>query len=167
VSNNDELPLSYASLPTDPVRVKKDSAVVVPVTIERREGGKQPIVLRAQGLPPGVTMAEVTIPADQTEAKLEFKTNAAVVPGVYSLSVQGETKVSVPFNPQALPRAEAYRAHLAALLADASKVNDHAAIMAAVPAADQRVEAARAQANPQERTVLLASPTMTLEIEAP
>lgn len=167
VSNNDELPLSYASLPSDPVRVKKDSAVVVPVTIERREGGKQPIVLRAQGLPPGVTMAEVTIPADQTEAKLEFKTNAAVVPGVYSLSVQGETKVSVPFNPQALPRAEAYRAHLAALLADASKVNDHAAIMAAVPAADQRVEAARAQANPQERTVLLASPTMTLEIEAP
>ena len=112
-------------------------------------------------------MAEVTIPADQTEAKLEFKTNGAVVPGVYSLSVQGETKVSVPLNPQALPRAEAYRAHLAALLADASKANDHAAIMAAVPAADQRVEAARAQANPQERAVLLASPTMTLEIEAP
>ena len=167
VSNNDELPLSYAALPSDPARVKKDSAVVVPVTIERREGGKQPIVLRAQVLPPGVTMAEVTIPADQTEAKLEFKTNAAVVPGVYSLSVQGETKVTVPFNPQALPRAEAYRAHLAALLADASKANEHAAIMAAVPAAGQRVEAARAQAKPQDRTVLLASPAMTLEIEAP
>lgn len=167
VSASDLMPLSFAPMPTEAMKGKKDSTIVIPVAIVRREGGDQPIVLRPQSLPPGVTLGEVTIPAGQSEAKLELKITAAAEPGLYCLSLQGETKVKMPLNPAALQRAEAYRAHLAQLLADPARAADHPAITAAVPAADQRVEAARASAQPQDRNVFLASPTIAIEIESP
>jgi hypothetical protein len=173
VSANDSLPIAFAPMPAERFKGKKESTITIPISVTRREGGNQAIVLRPQSLPPGVTLGEVTIPAEQSEAKLELTVTAGALPGVYCFWLQAETKVKLPLNPAALQRAEAYRAHLAQLLADPAKAADHPAkaadhpaITAAITVADQRVEAARASAQPQDRNVFIATPTIAIEIES-
>ena len=97
------LPLAVADKVTSPVSIKlggdqpivikPGTNVTVPVTLTRRDGGGNPVVLRARNLPPGVAVAEVTIPADKSEGAIEFKVAADAKLGRYNPWMLAETKV--------------------------------------------------------------------------
>lgn len=97
------LPLAAADQITTPVSIvlgadqplvaKPGTNVSVPVKLTRRDGGGNPVVLRPRNLPPGVTVAEVTIAADQSEGAVEFKIAADAKLGNYTPWLLAETKV--------------------------------------------------------------------------
>lgn len=86
-------PVSIALGGEQPFVAKPGTNVSIPVKLTRREGGGNPVVLRPRNLPPGVTVAEVTIPADQSEGAVEFKIAADAKLGNYTPWLLAETKV--------------------------------------------------------------------------
>ena len=60
-------------LDTDKLPILQGTNETVKVTVERKNGFDEAIKLSATGLPQGVTMAEVTIAADDDQAEVEFK----------------------------------------------------------------------------------------------
>lgn len=87
-------PVSIVLGGEEPTVIKPGTNVNVPVRVTRREGGGNPVVLRPRNLPPGVTVAEVTIPGDQTEGTIEVKVAADAKVGKYSPWLLAETKVN-------------------------------------------------------------------------
>ena len=153
--------------PEAPVEVKQGESLSLPIKVTRQEGGKAACVVRPRDLPGGVTVAEVTVAADKSEAKWELKTTPKTAVGTYSLWGQVETKIKIRQNPQALERAQAYRAHLQKLSEDPAKADQLEAIKAAIKTADARVESAKASAKDQELTLFLPSPHVTIRVVDP
>ncbi len=73
--------------------VKKGETLQIAVTVNRREGGSDPITLRPKDLPPGVTAPEITIAGDKTDGTIVLTVTPNAAPGTYSLWSQGETKI--------------------------------------------------------------------------
>jgi hypothetical protein len=167
VSTAETSPISIAWGDPAVVDVKKGETLALVAKLTRREGGAEPVVLRPRDLPAGATAPEITIPADQTEGTLQIQIPAAVASGTYSLSVQAQTNIKFKPNPQSFARAQAYRAHLQQLHDDPAQAGQLEAIKAAIPAADQRVEAARASANEQPLTAFIPTPTVTFRVVDP
>ena len=167
VSDLDVAPLSIQLGDGSPQEVKKEATLSLPVKLTRREGGKAPCVVRPRDLPPGVTAADVTIPADKTDGTIELKVSGKAIPGTYSPWFQVETKIKVKPNPQKLTRMQAYRAHLQTLHDDPAQASQLDAIKAAIVEADKLVEAAKADAKEQELTVFIPSPNATISVLEP
>ena len=167
VSDQDLAPLSIVLGDQTVPEVKKGSSLKLPVKLARREGGKAACVLRARDLPPGVTMADVNIPAEKAEGTCEFKISTKAAPGTYSLWLQSETKIKVKPNPQVLARAQAYRSHLQTLHDDPAQASNLESIKSAIAAADKQVEAAKAAAKDQELTVFLPTSNATIRVVDP
>lgn len=167
VNEVDMSPISIAWDSPAVVDVKQGETLSLVAKLTRREGAAEPVVLRPYDLPAGTAAAEVTIPADQSEGTLQIQVPAAVAMGTHTFSVQAETNLKLKPNPQALERAQAYRAHLQQLHDDPARAGELEAIQAAILVADQRVEAARAAANEQPLTAFIATPTVTLRVVAP
>ena len=104
VSEQPLTPLSIRLGGEPPATTKLGTSVSLPITLVRREGGGSPVVLRPRNLPPGVTAAEVTVPADQSTGNLQLNVAADAKPGSYSIWLQGETKVNFKPTAQAEPR---------------------------------------------------------------
>lgn len=83
---------------------KPGTSLSLPITLIRREGGEVAVVLRPRNLPPGVTAAEVTVPADQSAGTLQLNVAADAKPGRYSVWVQAEAKVKFKPITQPEPR---------------------------------------------------------------
>ena len=147
--------------------VKKGESVSLPIKLTRREGGNGSCVLRPRDLPPGVTAGEVTIAADKSDANLELKTTAGAAAGTYSLWLQAETKIKLKPNPQALQRAQQYRAHLQSLHDDPAQAANLDSIKSAIAEADKKVEAAKSAANEQELTVFIPTSNATFRVVDP
>lgn len=73
----------------------RGQSIKVKVRVERRAGFKQPVTLRALGLPDGVTAADVAVPADKAEAELELKATAQARLGTVPITLD-----CVASNPQ-------------------------------------------------------------------
>lgn len=167
VSDLDVAPVSIQLGDGSPLEVKKEETLSLPVKLTRREGGKAPCVVRPRDLPPGVTAADVTIPAENTDGTVELKVSGKAIAGTYSPWFQVETKIKVKPNPQKLTRTEAYRAHLQTLHDDPAQASQLDAIKAAIVEADKLVEAAKADAKEQELTVFIPSPNATISVVEP
>ncbi|MCG8651538.1 MAG: PPC domain-containing protein [Pirellulales bacterium] len=167
VSDQDVAPLSIRWDQSAAKEVKKNESLKLPIKLIRRDGGKAECVLRPRDLPPGVTAGEVKIAGDKSEAALELKVSSSAAAGTYSLSVQGETKMKLKPNPQALRRAQQYRSHLQKLHDDPAQAANLEAIQSAIRSADARVEVAKAQDKEQELTVFLPSPHVTIRVVDP
>ncbi len=164
VSDKDVSPISITVGDGTVAEVKKGESLTLPAKLTRREGGKTNCVLRPRDLPPKVTSADVTINADKNEGNIVFKVAGDATPGTYSLWLQAETKIKLKPNPQALDRANAYRAHLKQLSEDPAKADQREAVNEAIKAADERVKAAQASAKEQEITIFPPSPHVTIRI---
>jgi hypothetical protein len=95
-------PITVAAMP--PAAVKQGATLEIPVTITRLYGYADPVQLKTK-VPDGVkglTVAEVAIPAGQTQVKLVVQAAADAAPGPVSLEVQAISK----FNGQELPMVE-------------------------------------------------------------
>ena len=167
MSARDAMPLTIGFGDEAIAKVKKGESISVPIKLVRRDGGKQPCVLRPRDLPPGVTAAEITIAADADTGQIELKVAADATPTIYSIWLQAETKVKLKQNPESLLRAEQYRAQLAKLLDEPDQASQKDAITAAIKIADQRVEASKPAAQEQEFNIFVASPTVSIEIVNP
>lgn len=62
------------TLPTDALSLVRGGETKLRVTVERSGGFQEPIILEAEGLPAGVTLAPVTVTAKQATADLKFAT---------------------------------------------------------------------------------------------
>lgn len=164
-SESDVYPVSVRPRSADIVQVTKGNKVTVPLNIERREGGKESVVLRARNLPGGVKVGDLTIAKDKTEAEWTVDVTAGTQPGTYTFWGQGETKVKFAVNPQALTRATANRDELKALRADESRSAEHAEIDKAIVEADKQIESLKKQTAAKDFTVYLATPLITLEVQ--
>jgi hypothetical protein len=167
VSGKDTLPVSIAIGDGKVAEIKKGESLTLAAKLTRLDGGKQNCVLRARDLPPKVSCGDLTINGDKSEGNLVLKVAADAPAGTYSLWWQTETKIKVKPNPQALERANAYRAHLKQLSEDPAKAEQRDAINAAIKTADARIEAAKGSAKDQDLTVYLPSPHVTIRIVEP
>lgn len=98
-------PLSIEIGSDEPLRLTAGQSVALPVRLVRREGGSQPVVLRPQSLPPGVSAGELTIAGDKSEGVLELKAAAKAAAGEYSIWLQAESKVTFKPQPDAEPQS--------------------------------------------------------------
>jgi hypothetical protein len=167
VSAQDVAPISARLGDGSVPEVKKGQSISLPIGLVRREGGQAACVLRPRDLPPGVTVGEVTIPADRSEASCEIKAAAGAAAGTYSLWLQLETKIKLKPNPQALERAQQYRTHLQNLHDDPAQAGNLESIKSAISEADKRIEAAKAAAKEQELTVFLPTSNATFRVVDP
>lgn len=167
VSDRDLSPLSITLGDENVIEVKKGQSASVPIKVTRREGGKGSIVLRRRDFPSGVSAGDVTIAADKSEANLSLKVEGNAAEGTYSLWLQAETKIKVKPNPQALQRAQQYRAHLQTLHDDPAQADKLDSIKSAIAEADKQVEAAKSAAQEQELTVFLPTSLATLRVVQP
>lgn len=167
VSELDLAPLSVSLGEGNVIEVKPGASASLPIQLSRREGGASACVCRPRDFPPGVAAGEVTIAADQSAGAIEIKPNPDAPPGTYSIWLQVETTIKFAANPQGLARAEAYRNQLQMLHDDPAQAEHLAAIQAAITAADQRIEAARAAAAPQDQTVFIPTNHATIRVLEP
>ena len=164
VSDKDLCPISITVGDGKVAEVKKGDSLTLPVKLTRREGGKTNCVVRPRDLPPTVTSGDVTINADKNEGNVVLKVPGNATPGTYSLWLQVETKIKFKPNPQALQRANAYRAQLQKLSEDPASADQRETINEAIKAADGRIEEAKGSAKEQELTIYLPSPHVTIRI---
>jgi hypothetical protein len=164
-SDVDQHPVSITPTNDDSVVIQKGKKTTVPLTIERRDGGNQPITLRIQNPPPGVKVPDLTIPADKTQIEWTVEATADAVPGNYSIWGQGETKVKFAHNPQAVTRITQYRDHLKVLRNDPKRSQDHAALDQAIAEAEKQLQNVTKQAAPRDLTLYVPSGLITLKIQ--
>jgi hypothetical protein len=121
----------------------------------RREGGQAECLLRPQQLPPGLTLGELKIAADQSELTVELAIAADAAVGEYTWWMQNETKVKFKPNPQSLAREEAYLAELQAAVAATPTDPEKQKLTEAITAVTAAVEELKKQTAEQEFTVWL------------
>ncbi len=135
----------------------------LPIKVARRPGGADKAVLRAQGLPPKVTLADVTIDGKDSEAKPELTIAADAPVGEATLWFQVETKVKFRNNPQAMERAEATKAALEKIQADPARAAEKDAVAAALKAATDKI--AQLKDPTAEKDVAVFLPTNSVRIK--
>ena len=106
----------------------------------------------------------LTIPADKSEAQWNVDVSGNAKPGTYTFWGQGETKVKLAVNPQALERVTQYRDQLKTLRADPNRADEHAELDKAIAEAEKQVEATKKQTAAKDFTIYAATPLITLEI---
>lgn len=164
VAGVDVSPLAIELGNTEVIEAKRGETVSVPIRLTRREGAKEACILRPRDLPPNVSAAEVSAPADATDFKIDVAVGADAVPGAYSFWLQAETGLTFAPNPQALERATAYRDKLVALRDDSAQAGEKEQVEAALAAAEKLVEAAKPQAAAARVVVHLPTTHATLRI---
>ena len=163
-SAEDKSPVSFTIGDGNALEIKKGGEVKLPVKIVRQDTAKNDCTLRSRDLPPNVTAGDVKIAKDKTDGTVTLKAKANATPGTYSMWLQTETKIKIKPNPQALERAQAYRARLQKLHDDPANKDKLTEIQAAIKIADQRVEAAKGAANARDLTVFLPSPHFNIRV---
>jgi hypothetical protein len=133
-----------------------------PVKVVRRTGGAGKCTLRPQNLPPKVTLGEIAIEGDKTEATPELTVAPDAPLGEYTFWMQNETPIKWRPNPQALSVAEAYAAKLKAAAEDPAQASEKTKLDEALKAANERVELLKKST--AERDVTAYFPTTPLRI---
>jgi len=88
-----EVPVEFGSLP-EQVTLKGAASAVLTVPLERRYGLAGDVVLEAAPANPvpGLSVASVTVPADQVQGGLTIVTTGETPPGRYELVLKGKVK---------------------------------------------------------------------------
>lgn len=167
VSEHDIAPITIRFDDAKVLDVKAGEQLPLAIQVTRREGGSDVCVLRPVSLPAGVTIAEVTVPADKSEAAATIKTAATTPVGTYSFAMLAETKVKIRPNPQALAAAQQARATLQTLHDDPAQAANLGAIKAAIVEADKRIELAKKSQAAQTLTVFIPSNHVTFRVVSP
>jgi len=132
----------------------------------RREGGQAECLLRPQQLPPGLTLGELKMAADQSELATELVIAADATVGEYTWWMQNETKVKFKPNPQSLAREEAYLAKLQEALAATTTDPEKQTLTDAITAVTAAVEELKKQTAEQELTVWLPTTPHRIRVVA-
>ncbi len=134
-----------------------------PVKVTRRPGGSGKCTLRPQNLPPKVTLGEIAVEGDKSEAKAELVVAPDAPLGEYTFWMQNESPIKWRPNPQAHAAAEAYAAKLKAAAEDPAQAAEKPKFDAALKAANERVD--QLKKSTAERDVTAYFPTTPLRIQ--
>ena len=168
INDKDTLPVTFQVGNDQPLVMARGGKLPLPIAVARRAGGADKAVLRAQGLPPKVTLADVTIEGNANEAKPELTIAADAPVGEATLWFQVETKVKFRNNPQALERAEASKAAIEKIQADPARAAEKDAIAAALKAATDKVTSLKDPTGEKDVAVFLPTNSVRIKIvEAP
>lgn len=125
--------------------------VEIPVTLVRRPEFKDPIKLVAVGLPNEIKPKEINLDANTAAGKLEIPlTVQAIKPGTYTFYLRSDIKIKHVRNPDAVTEAEAEKAQVDQLVAQAAegvKTTTAAKDAATKAAADAAAAAKTAETN--------------------
>ena len=166
VNDKDTLPVTFNVGTDQPLVMARGGKLPLPIAVARRPGGADKAVLRAQGLPPKVTLADVTIEGKDNEAKPELVIAADAPVGEATLWFQVETKVKFRNNPQAMERAEATKAALEKIQADPARAAEKDAVTAALKAATDKIAALKDPTAEKDVAVFLPSNSVRIKIVA-
>ena len=166
VNDKDTLPVTFNVGTDQPLVMARGGKLPLPIAVTRRPGGADKAVLRAQGLPPKVTLADVTIEGNANEAKPELVIAADAPVGEATLWFQVETKVKFRNNPQAMERAEATKAALEKIQADPARAAEKDAVTAALKAATDKIAALKDPTAEKDVAVFLPSNSVRIKIVA-
>lgn len=164
-SDLDVCPVTIDPASAAPITTAKGTKPKVLVKIQRREGSKDAIVLRAKNLPPGVKAGDLTIAADKSEAEWTIDVTGNTQPGTYTFWGQGETKVKFAVNPQSLTQVTKRREDLKTMRADESRSGEHAEIDKALVEAEKQIETLKKQTAARDFTVYVPSSLITLVVQ--
>jgi hypothetical protein len=168
VNEQDSQPVTFQVGNDQPLVMARGGKLPLPITVTRRQGGAEKAVLRAQGLPPKVTLADVTIEGNANEAKPELAIAADAPIGEATLWFQAETKVKFRNNPQAYARAEATKIALEKIQADPARADQKDAVAAALKAATDKLNALKDPTAEKDVAVFLPTNSVRIKIvEAP
>ena len=163
VSQTDTMPLSLRFADAAEIKIARGGSAELAFTLRRLGGGNAACVVRARDLPTGISIADVTVPADKVDGKLTIKATDKATVGPHTFCLQTETKVKLKLNPQRLARATTTRDAIKQKLASATAAG-RPAIEAELKLVQQFVDAAKPAAQPKEYAVFLAAPHRTIRI---
>lgn len=86
------VPSVRLELAADVLSVDRGAQQKLVVNVVREGGFAEPITLAADGVPPGVTAAEVTVAANQNKGELVFKADSSAAIGTSLLRIVGRTQ---------------------------------------------------------------------------
>lgn len=162
VNAADTAPLFVALGEGQTLEMSRGGKLPFPVKVTRRAGGAGKCTLRPQNLPPKVTLGEVAVEGDKTEAKPELTIAPDAPLGEFTFWMQNESPIKWRPNPQALAAAEAYAAKVKAASEDPARAAEKPKLMEALKAANDRVE--QLKKSSAERDVTAYFPTTPLRI---
>ncbi len=162
VNGQDMAPLLVAIGEGQTLEMSRGGKLPFPIKVTRRTGGAGKCTLRPQNLPPKVTLAEIAVEGDKSEAKGELTVAPDAPLGEFTFWMQNETPIKWRPNPQALSAAEAYAAKLKAASEDPAQAAEKPKLDEALKAANERVEQIK-KAN-AERDVTAYFPTTPIRI---
>ena len=133
-----------------------------PIKVTRRSGGAGKCTLRPQNLPPKVTLGEVAVEGDKSEATAELTVAPDAPLGEYTFWMLNESPIKWRPNPQALTAAEAYATKVKAAAEDPAQAAEKPKFDAELKAANERVE--QLKKSSAERDVTAYFPTTQLKM---
>ncbi len=162
VNGLDTAPLLVTLGDGQTLEMSRGGKLPFPIKVTRRAGGAGKCTLRPQNLPTKVTLGEIAIEGDKSEATAELAIAPDAPTGEYTLWMLNETPVKWRPNPQALAAAEAYAAKVKAASEDPAKAAEKPKFDEALKAANDRVE--QLKKSTAERDVTTYLPTTPLRI---
>jgi hypothetical protein len=163
VEDRDQAPLKIQLGSPELKTVQRGVNLKIPVAIERRDGGKQPVIVRLRNSPAKTKANDLTISADVNEAELELNVPNDAPLGEFTCWAQCESKIVLSLNPEALVREQnrldELQSKKSQLAEDQAK-----ALEAAIAAQQERIKQVQEQTKPQEFLVQLPSTTTRFRI---
>jgi hypothetical protein len=164
----DVVPLTIQFGDANVPEIVKGQKIAVPIKLTRLPGGQDKCVLRPQHLPAGVAMGEVPLEGNVAEGTVELQTQDGAALGDYTIWLQGETKVKMPWNPQSLARAQQRLMALEAILNDPNRAADKPAVEPAIQKAKEEIDQlTKATAEREFATFMTSTPFQFRIVEPP
>jgi hypothetical protein len=164
VNGLDTAPLLVALGDGQTLEMSRGGKLPVPIKVTRRAGGAGKCTLRPQHLPAKVTLGEVAVEGDKSEATAELTIAPDAPVGEYTFWMQNETPIKWRPNPQAQVAAEAYAAKVKAASEDPVQAAEKPKFDEALKAANQRVEELKKSTAERDITAYFPSTPLRIRI---
>lgn len=142
---------------------KVGANIEIPLNLIRSEHAKGKVTIRAAGLPPNVTAAEVNLEGETLAANLTLTIPANVPVGNYQIFVNAETELPWPRNPESLARTEARLENLKQQL-EAAEEAQKEALAKQVSDVEAQVNQLKEATKPQNTRVFIPSNSVAIQI---
>jgi hypothetical protein len=163
IEDRDQMPMKIQLGSSELKTVQRGDKWKIPVAIQRKEGGKQSVIVRLRNLPAKLKVNDLTVNADANEAELELNIPNDAPLGEYTCWAQCESKIKLSLNHQALDREQKRLDELQSKKSQLAEgqVKD---LEAAITAQQEKIKQVHEQTKLQEFVVQLPSTTTRFRI---
>ncbi len=163
VEDRDSLPLTVKLGSSKTLSVERGSKLRIPFAFQRREGGKQSVIVRLKNAPVKAKVADVTVNADQNAGELEISIPEDALLGEYTCWAQCETKLKLQPNYQSMERSQSHLAELELMKVKIAE-DQRKDIEAAIVAQQEKIKQLKESTKLQDFAVQLPSTSVQFRI---